>query len=337
MRIAVAGSGYQSAVRAFVTGNDLAARTAATLSDDLAGYAGMAGDDATAADFAAMYDEAAGEAVAALGELTFALASLGHLTEQTLHNHAWADTVSAPPTLADRAVGVRPAGPPSSLGADPGSLPHWATVVLDALEGVFWPNADTDRLRSAAARWRAATTSTGLLAAHCSTALAALEEEVSPEVPLAMAATADLRARCEALADQLGAIGTACESYADQVDAKRAEILDFLEEIAWELGIGAVVSGVLIAVTGGGATPVAGSAGAARVAAASARVRGILESLGVLTRGTATTLRPIAATARDTRAYLAQVARARRMAMTERGSMDFSAYVRGPEGVARGL
>jgi hypothetical protein len=95
--------------------------------------------------------------------------------------------------------------------------------------------------------------------------------------------------------------------------------MDLLHELAWELGIGAVASGILEAITGGGATPVVGAAGAARLAAASERAGGILASLAALSRGTAASLRP--GTVRDTRAYLARLAAARRMEMTERGSI----------------
>ncbi|GAA1140080.1 RNase A-like domain-containing protein [Nocardioides aquiterrae] len=323
MRLAVEGTGYQSAVAAYVTGNLLAADTCRSLSSTLGGCAGMAGDDSIAADFAASYDEAAAESLAALGELTFAFASLGHLTEASLRNLAWADTVSGPPTVADRAVGVRPAPPPSVLGADSSSLPGWANIVLDLLEGVFWPDADTGRLRAAGSAWRAAATSVGLLAAHCSTATSALSDEVSPDTPLAIAVTGELRSRAAALADQLVAVGAACETYADQVDAKRAEMLDLLHELAWELGIGAAVSGALTFLSGGAAAGVAGSAGAARLAAASEEAGGILASLSALTRSTATSLRPVVAGVRDTRAYLSRLSAARRMEMTERGSLRF--------------
>ena len=148
MRLAIAGAGYQGAVEAYVTGNHLAADCCTTLADRLGGCAGMAGDDSTATEFATSYDEAATVAVEAAGELTFALSSLGHLAAASLHNHAWAETVAGPETPADRAVGVRPAAPPSSLGAGPSTLPGWAHPLLAVLEGVFWPTADTGRLRA---------------------------------------------------------------------------------------------------------------------------------------------------------------------------------------------
>lgn len=327
MRIAVEGAGYRSAGQAFVDGNQAAARVGVDLSGSLTAYAGMAGDDATATDFATTYDDAAAAAVAVLAELVGGFASLARLAEGSLRNHAeaerastlpgWPAYASDPPAGADLCTVVHLSAPPSALGSDSSTLPGWANAVLDLLEGVFWPDADTDRLRAAAATWRSAAGSVALLAGACGSALAELSVEVSPEIPLAVATTEDLRARVESLADHLGTLATACDEYAAQVDAKRAEMLDLLEQLAWELGIGAVVSGILTGLTGGAAAPAAGSAGAARVAAASARLRGILESLGFATRGTAATLRPVGTALRDTRAYLARLSAAR----TEQGSI----------------
>lgn len=333
MRLAVEGAGYRRASDAFVDGNQAAARVGVDLAGDLAAYAGMAGDDATATDFAASYDDAAAAAVEALAELVAGFASLARLADGSLRNHAaaerasvltgWAAQVVDPPAGAELCTVVHLPAPASALGSDSSSVPGWANAVLDLLEGVVWPDADTDRLRAAAATWRSAAGSVGALTGPCATALAELSLEVSPEIPLAVATTEDLRARIESLAEQLTALGAACDEHAAHVDAKRGEMLDLLEQLAWELGIGAVVSGALTLLTGGGAAPAAGAAGAARTAAASARLRGILESLALASRGTAATLRPVGTALRDTRAYLARLSAAR----TERGSANLASYV----------
>lgn len=334
MRLLVEGAGYRSAAQAFVDGNQGAARVAVDLAGELAAYAGMAGDDATATEFAATYDEAAAAAVEVLAELVGGFASLARLAEGSLRNHVAAERASAlrglpayadePLTTAERCTVVHLSAPASALGGDSSALPGWANAVLDLLEGVFWPDADTDRLRAAAATWRAAASAAGALAGPCESALAELALEVSPEIPLAVATTDDLRARIGELGDQLAGLATACEQHADQVDAARAQMLDVLEQLAWELGLGALASGVLTAVTGGAAAGPAGAAGTARLAAASARLRGVLDSLGALSRGTAATLRPVSATMRETRVYLGRIAAAR----TEQGS----ATVLGPFG-----
>ncbi|GAB3197255.1 hypothetical protein GCM10027062_08600 [Nocardioides hungaricus] len=338
MRLLVEGAGYRSAAEAFVEGNRQAARAAATLSGELSGYAGMAGDDASAAEFAAAYDPAAADAVGALGEAMAGFGALARLSDASLRNHAQAEQASTLRTPPSRQI-PEPApvtcpildldypDPPSALGGDttglPGwGLPGWANAVLDLLESVAWPDADTDRLRAAATTWRTAAVAVGLLAGPCETALAELALEVSPEIPLAVATTRTLRDRLASLADQLSVLAESCEAYAVQVEATRAQMLDVLEDLAWELGIGAVISGGLTFFTGGAAAGPAGAAGAARLAAATTRLRSLLASLTATTRGTATTLRPASTALRDARAYLARLSAAR----TERGSASFGSF-----------
>ncbi|MGB0102463.1 MAG: hypothetical protein WBP61_19450, partial [Nocardioides sp.] len=274
MRLLIEGTGYRSAAQAFRVGNRSVAEAGQRLTDALAGYAAMAGDDATAADFAAAYDEAASAAVDVLEELGGGFASLARLADASLRNHVRAETASTSsggcplmePPPADGGLAVVLTPPPSALGGDSSSLPGWANAVLDLLEGAFWPDADTDRLREAAGTWRSAATAVGLLAGHCESALDELAVEVSPEIPLAIATTEDLRARIEALADQLGALGSACEEHAAQVEATREQILGELRQLALELGIGAIVSGALTFLSGGAAAGVAGGAAATRLA-----------------------------------------------------------------------
>ncbi|GAA4376325.1 RNase A-like domain-containing protein [Nocardioides caricicola] len=326
MRVAVLGQGYAGAVEAFVSGNLLAADACAALADRLAGCGGMAGDDATAGEFAASYDEAAAEALAALGDLVGAFGSLGRLAQASLTNHHGAEvasggSVSSPPTRADDSVGMLVAVPPTSLGGDAASVPGPVAWVLDQIEGVVWPDADTDRLRSAAGSWRTAAGAVSLLTAHCDTALGDLADERSPEIPLAVATTEELRTRAASLSDQLAAIGLACEAYADQVDAKRDEMLDLLTDLSIELAATAVVGGALSVISGGLAAPAAGAVGSARLAWASRELKLIVDSLRLLTTGTAGTLRPVSLTLRDARAYFSRLRAARPLVRTERGSI----------------
>lgn len=309
MRLAVHEQGYASAVEALVSGNELAAQTATRLAGRLRTYAGMAGDDSTATDFASSYDEAATASIAALESTVGAFGVLGRMVEASLTNHAradarstlpgWARAVVGPPTVADRTVGVRLAPPPSSLGADDGGPGGPAGMVLDLLADVFWPNADTDRVRAAGAAWTVAGEAVGLLEAHCGSALAALDGERSPEIPVALTVVGDVRDRVVDLAAQLGALGAACYEYADHVDTKRSELRSLLEDLAQELALGAILAGGLSVLSGGAAAGIAGGAGAARLASASSRARGILDSLRVLTAGPALTGRETAVVAGD--------------------------------------
>jgi hypothetical protein len=329
MTLAVSELGYSSAVESLVSGNELAAQTATRLAGRRRGYGEMAGDDSTATDFAASYDEGAGASIEALESVVGAFGALGKLVEASLSNHAhadarstlpgWARSVVGPPTVADRAVGVLLAAPPSSLGADSGGPGGAAGLVLDVLQDVFWPSADTDRVRAAGAAWTSAGQGVGLLSAHCDSALRSLDGERSPEVPVAIAVIRDVRARVEELAAQFDALGAACYEYADHVDTKRSELLSLLEDLAVEIGVGAVIAGGLSIISGGAAAGAAGGAGAARLAAAGARARGILDSLRVLAGGTALGVRPVAVTAGEASATFGRISRARVMLMEAGG------------------
>ncbi len=325
MRLAILAEGYLGAGEAFSTGATIAADASRALRQQLSTYAAMAGDDATATDFAASYDTAAGEAAWAVAELAGGFASVAGLTAISLANHHAAELAAggqppwrppAPPGLVE----LMSTTPPSTLGADSDALPGWASVVLDLLEGAVWPDADTGRLRDAATTWRTAARSVALLGAHCSTALGALADERSPEIPLALATTEELRRHVGTLADQMGAIAVACDAYAEQVDAKREEMLHLLESLGKELLAGAVVAGALSFVSGGLAAGAASGAASGRVAAASRELMVIVDALRVLNGSTAATLRPVAATVRDSRSFLARLLKVELIRADERGA-----------------
>lgn len=323
MRIDVAERGYTDAVHSLVNGNLTAADAARSLSGRLRGYAGMAGDDETAEEFAASYDEAATASIDALASVVGAFGTLAHLVEASLVNHGRAEERStmpgrgwsAPVPSATAATNLCPLvlEPPSSLGSgDPGPGGPLGQV-LDLLQDVFWPNADTDRLHEAARTWRTAAESLDVLADRCSAAVAALEDERSPEIPLATAAITDLRARTGELAHQLAALGTACAGYADHVEAKRAELRDLLEDLAVELGVTALLGGLLAVASAGSAAGAATTIGASRVATANGRFRSILDSLRLLAAGSALETRSAAVAAREIKAVNERVNGARVM------------------------
>lgn len=330
MRVAVLGQGYAGAVEAYVSGNLLAADACSALADRLAGCGGMAGDDATAEEFAASYDEAAAEALSALADLVGAFGSLGHLAQASLVNHHTAEvasggSVASPPTRADDSVGMLVAVPPTSLGGDASSVPGPVAWLLDQVEGVVWPDADTARLRDAGGWWRSAATSVSLLGAHCDTALADLADELSPEIPLAIATTSELRSRAESLADQLAAIGAACEAYADQVDAKRDEMLDLLTDLSIELAATAVVGGALSVLSAGLAAPAAGAVGSARLAWAARELKLILDALRIAAAGPSLELRTTATVSREVGVFGQKVNGARVMLIGSHGSVSSTA------------
>ena len=162
--------------------------------------------------------------------------------------------------------------------------------MLDRVEGFVWPDADVERLREAGRAWRGAAAGLDDLAADCAIACAAFETQRSPEIPLAIAATTDLRDTLTGLAVSCTEFGAHCGAHADAVEQKRAEILALVHEI-----LAIVVEGIVIGVALGAVTAGIGAAGgataiAARVAGFS-RFAAILTSLRTLTVSTAASVR----------------------------------------------
>ena len=332
MRLEVDGTGYETAARAFVDANQLAALCFSRLGGRLSGYGGMAGDDSTSQEFAAAYDEGAREAISSLADLVGSCSGLGRLTTSSLGNHTRANVRSIAagssvyqggdlPEMGDDSayVSVLPAAPPTSLGADSPALPDQVGWILDHIEGFVWPGADVARLRDAAGAWRAAATALDGLVTCFDSAIRAFWGERSPEIPLAIDATHELRTSVRGLADQHAALAAACDSYADAVEAKRAEILHLAEWLLEQVVEGVVISVALGAITGGAGTAAGLSAVAARVAAESPRFAAILETLRALASGVASSVRATRNALQATRVTLTKFRDAAVVRSTARG------------------
>ncbi len=201
--------------------------------------------------------------------------------------------------------------PPSALGGDDEDLPEFWNLITDYLEGWTWPGADTDRLRQAATAWRTAATNFGGLTSSCDVAVSMFEGQRSPEIPLAIDATKDLRTHVSDLATELKAIGDACDDYAEQVDQTREVIRGFLKDLAIEAGVTVVVGGVVTFFTAGlGAGGTAAVAGW-RLSACARKIIGALTALKAVRA--VTTIARTAPQLAKVRSVLAKFKRAKKM------------------------
>jgi hypothetical protein len=273
VRISVECGGFTRAADACLTANQTSAVLTRSLAERLGRHGGMAGDDATSADFARGYDAGTEQALAALTDLTHAFIGAGRLLAATADEHATAEAAAALTVTAysgrgieDSFVRIRPPLPPTSLGAQEPSFSAVHAWILDHVEGFVWPGADVSELRTAASDWRRAAASTAGLADHVDAAVALVELQRSPEVPLAVDALTGLGTLVGDTAWQLSSLATACEEYADAVEATHERTRALLEEIAQMVVEGVAISALCTAVTGG-------FGGGASAAAAVARIR----------------------------------------------------------------
>ena len=305
--------------QSFAHGNQSAALVHRTLASRLASCGAMAGDASIAEEFAAAYDDAANACLAAVGDLVDAFSACGRLTEATLANHGRAEnrsvisgrTVFTGTPCPAGYVAVLSCSPPSSLGGDLAGLPGWASWIIDQVEGFVWPDADTGRLRAAAAAWRSAGHQVADLADYCATADRAFALLDSPEVPVASEVTTQLAQRCVTVGDQCTALAEACDGYADRVEEQRAAILDLVHDLLRDAVIIEGIGLVLGAFTGGATAAGATALNAARIAEAAPRLLRIIDTLRTLAGTCAAPIRLAATALADVRRELAVFRRVR--------------------------
>ena len=300
MRISVECGGYAEAARVCRTANHVAALVTESMAGKLGGYAGMAGDDATSSDFAGPYDPAARAAVSALADLTHALIGLGRLDDDSGRAHGEAESALAATAYSgeslddDSFVRVSPGSPPSSLGGSVasglGDIQGW---ILDQVEGFVWPGADVDLLRDAAATWRRTSGSVADLADYLDAVVRLLDRQVSPEIPLAVSAIAELRRLVEDTADQLSMLADACDDYATAVEEARARTLSLLAEIGQMVIEEVAMTAIITGITGGLGGGAKAGAALARIRAQAPRFHALLTALRGVVTVTASRLRAV--------------------------------------------
>ena len=300
MRLSVECGGFTQAADACRTANQIAALLTESLSSKLADCSGMAGNDATSSEFATAYDAGAREAVGALADLAHAFIGAGRLLATTGLNHASAEAASAGLVVSgyvggslddDDFVRIRPAPPPSSLGAQEPSHSGVDAWILDQIEGFVWPGADVVRVRSAAAAWRRAAASVAGLTDHVEAATDVLRRQRSPEVPIATSALGELDTLIGDTAWQLDGLATACEEYAAAVEEAHDRTRALLAEIGRMVVEGVALSVLLTGVTGGLGGGVAAGVAVARVRAYAPRFHALLVALRAGTATAAARLR----------------------------------------------
>jgi hypothetical protein len=326
MRISVECGGLVSAAGTCRTANQTAALLTESLAGQLAGLGGMAGNDATSADFATAYDAAAREAVGSLADLTHSFIGLGRLLAATGANHEAAEAAAAGrvaaydgSSLADAFVRVAPQSPPSSLGAQEPSLGAVDRWILDQLEGFVWPGADVALLREAAHAWTRTAESVAALVDHLDIARDLVGHQRSPEIGPALACLADVRSLVTDTASELLALASACADHAATVEEVHARTRALLSEIASMVVEGAVLSVVIGGLTGGFGGSAAAAAAAARVRAQAPRFHALLVSLRATVASGSARLRTAGDSLRGLRSRFDRYARA--AVRDERGSM----------------
>jgi Restriction endonuclease fold toxin 2 len=286
---------FRSSVQ-FLDTKDFVYDIAAGVAGDLAGTAGMAGDDTTAHSFAAKYEPAATTIVQAIGKAGQGMAAISSRLLTMAVGYLNADDAAARSFTGN--INTSSALQPGPQGCDPSQAHQALPMVTGSKQvheipiiGKFWPQGDPDKLRHAAQVWdRCASlidTAQGNGAQHA----APVVEHCSGEAFDAFAKYAgtiyagkthggtdvsDSAPLMENISAACRRMRNACNDYADAIDTCRGTL------IAIGVGAGLVTTaGVLLSIFtlgGSNAAAAAGDAALAGEAAAAAETLATVEA-----------------------------------------------------------
>jgi hypothetical protein len=246
----------------------------ATLRAVLDMWAGMAGNDAPADTFNARYAPAVTAAWKALRTSALTFGSMSKGLTQTANNFVVADDHSSvrrdgpPATFPPEPVSddIEVARPASAIG--PGQTVWFLPGPLSR----FWPNANTDKVRAAAAAWQKAADSITAVTGNSQSALDSLEvnDDTTQAIDGFWAqvySPGDTRTVLAGTQQICQALGDACSRYADAIDSKRSEVEGKMVGAGISVGVTSIVGLLGTVFTGGGSDAAAGMADEAEVAA----------------------------------------------------------------------
>ncbi|MHA7283367.1 hypothetical protein [Arthrobacter sp. TMS2-4] len=252
---------------------------------------GMAGWDAVGMAWAAAYDPAAREVLAASRDLALATCDTARALMLAAGNYIIAEH-AASMGLSALIMPVVPSAvpesvvpcPPSACDAGPGFPPlHWD--IVEGIAGVAWPAGDPHRLRTASATWAAF--ADGIEAAMegpSRLALRTVDGFDAEDLTLFRDRSAVVEESGHLVAHASRGIAEGCLGLAAAIEAAHQELEDEARSFALECLAMAAVGTTLSLVTLGGSAAVTALVGAARTAQMVARVHQVIGRLDMLAR-----------------------------------------------------
>jgi hypothetical protein len=234
----------------------------------------MAGNDGGAEKFASKYDPAAKSVWKAFEAACRVVGGISRGLVQTANNYVKVEHASnakskgtAPrypdPLVADD---IYVTGPDPAKGGGHSSAPDWLAK--------YWPNGDSDALRSAAQAWRKARDDVDGITQSLHNAVDGITSNNDTECIQAMskfwdslAKPSDKKAILSALHDACDSIAKACDSYAKAIDDAHHKLEWALAGAGIAVTVTTVIGVLLTPFTGGSSDVGAGAADAAEVAA----------------------------------------------------------------------
>ncbi|MDT5011729.1 MAG: hypothetical protein QOH57_3346, partial [Mycobacterium sp.] len=217
-------------------GKDLVAAVAA-LSGALTASAGMCGNDPAGIVHGRQYDTSAKSLVEAMVELTNGANRIGDGIRMSASNYSKAEVASnvggaaASPLPTPQATETTSAKLPPSAQGGVGGLAPPGWWLIQPLVGMVWPNGDSARLRAAALAWSTAGSAFLGMEGGEFGSLSVVSAQQMPEAGQICSAIASTASNSTMLFTQTTTMASNLVSYANQIDATHAAIIDLLSRV----------------------------------------------------------------------------------------------------------
>ncbi|RIS84279.1 hypothetical protein D2E44_13320 [Mycobacteroides abscessus] len=257
-------------------------KMATETTNELAGFAGMAGTDLAAKSFAATYDSAVNALVEALGNLGEGAAKVGLILGTSAHNYNDANAAAArkpPPDIGpmpDQPLGCPPTPNVPSAWGDPSPGPWWWDLIVSYAQSKLWPDGHQDQLRNSEGKLNAIANWAYRQAELLWDGMGHLRGQDAEDIDAGYAVASDIYQQLFTISENAKALAQMCADQARLIDETRSAIENAVAELGITTALIWAAGALLTPVTAGGSGYAAAGISAARLAQVGSRVAGII-------------------------------------------------------------
>lgn len=257
-------------------------KLATETTNELAGFAGMAGTDLAAKSFAQTYDPAVNALVEALGNLGAGAAKVGLILATSAHNYNDANAAAAhkpPPDIGpmpDQPPGCPPTPNVPSAWGDPSPGPWWWDLIVSYAQSKLWPDGHQDQLRASEGKLNAIANWAYRQAELLWDGMGHLRGQDAEDIEAGLAVASDIYQQLFTISENAKALAQMCADHARNIDETRSAIENAVAELGITTALIWAAGALLTPVTAGGSGYAAAGISAARLAQVGSRVAGII-------------------------------------------------------------
>ncbi|MBE5460976.1 hypothetical protein [Mycobacteroides abscessus] len=257
-------------------------KMATETTNELGGFAGMAGTDLAGKSFAQSYDPAVNSVVEALGNLGAGAAKVGLILATSAHNYNDANAAAAhkpPPDIGpmpDQPPGCPPTPNVPSAWGDPSPGPWWWDLIVSYAQSKLWPDGHQDQLRASEGKLNAIANWAYRQAELLWEGMGHLRGQDAEDIEAGYSVASDIYQQLFTISENAKALAQMCADHARNIDETRSAIENAVAELGITTALIWAAGALLTPVTAGGSGYAAAGISAARLAQVGSRVAGII-------------------------------------------------------------